>query len=61
MDSIADGPIIVQTSSRSVPSPPPWFGEAALIVQYRRLHEILSAVAERGRFARRRFGKSRGH
>ncbi len=58
MDSIADGSIIVQASSQSVPSPPPWFGEVALIVQYRRLHEILSARASRVRFARRRFGKS---
>src|SRR6266581_180696 len=57
MDSIADGSIIVQTSSRSVPSTPPWFGEAALIVQYLRKHEVLSAVAERVRFARRRFGQ----
>lgn len=57
MDSIADGSIIVQTSSRSVPSTPPWFGEAALIVQYLRKHEILSTEASRVRFARRRFGQ----
>src|SRR5256884_8453396 len=57
MDSIADGSIIVQTSSRSVPSTPPWFGEAALIVQDLRKHEILSTEASRVRFARRRFGQ----
>src|SRR5437660_236351 len=57
MESIADGSIIVQTSSRSVPSTPPWFGEAALIVQYLRKHEILSTEASRVRFARRRFGQ----
>src|SRR6266496_5599966 len=57
MDSIADGSIIVQASSQSVPSTPPWFGEVALIVQYLRRHEILSAIAERVRFARRRFGQ----
>ena len=57
MDRIADGSIIVQTSSRSVPSTPPWFGEAALIVQYLRKHEILSTEASRVRFARRRFGQ----
>ena len=57
MDSIADGSIIVQASSQSVPSTPPWFGEVALIVQDLRRHEILSAIAERVRFARRRFGQ----
>ncbi len=57
MDSIADGSIIVQASSQSVPSTPPWFGEVALIVQYLRKHEILSTIAERVRFARRRFGQ----
>jgi hypothetical protein len=57
MNSITDGSIIVQASSQSVPSTPPWFGEVALIVQYLRKHEILSAIAERVRFARRRFGQ----
>src|SRR6266496_3595092 len=57
MDSIADGSIIVQASSQSVPSTPPWLGEVALIVQYLRKHEILSTIAERVRFARRRFGQ----
>jgi hypothetical protein len=57
MDSIADGSIVVQASSQSVPSTPPWFGEIALIAQSLRRHEILSAIAERVRFARRRFGQ----
>jgi hypothetical protein len=56
MNSIADGSIIVQASSQSVPSTPPWFGEVALIVQYLRKHNILSALNEQVRFARRRFG-----
>ncbi len=56
MKSIADGSIIVQASSQSVPSTPPWFGEVALIVQYLRKHHILSALTEQVRFARRRFG-----
>ena len=60
MNSITDGSIIVQASSQSVPSTPPWFGEVALIVQYLRKHEILSAIAERVRFARRRFGQYEG-
>ncbi len=56
MNSIADGSVIVQTSSQSVPSTPPWFGEVALMVQHLRRHDILSAICERVRFARRRFG-----
>jgi hypothetical protein len=56
MDSIADGSMIVQTSCQSVPSTPTWFGEVALIVQHLRKHEILSALGEQVRFARRRFG-----
>ncbi len=36
MNSIADGSVIIQTSSQSVPSTPPWFGEVALIAQHRR-------------------------
>ncbi len=55
-NSIADGSIIVQSSSQSVPSTPPWFGEVTLIVQYLRKHHILSALTEQVRFARRRFG-----
>src|SRR6266496_3407051 len=56
MDSIADGSVIVQSSCQSVPSAPPWFGEVALIAQHLRKHEILSTIAERVRFTRRRFG-----
>jgi hypothetical protein len=56
MDSIADGSVIVQSSCQSAPSPPPWFGEVALIVQHLRKHKILSTIAERVRFTRRRFG-----
>jgi hypothetical protein len=56
MNSIADGSLIVQASSQSVPSTPPWLGEVALIVQYLRKQNILSAIAEHVRFARRRFG-----
>jgi hypothetical protein len=56
MKSMTDGSIIVQASSQSVPSTPPWLGEVALIVQYLRKHNILSAIAEQVRFARRRFG-----
>ncbi len=56
MTSIADGSVIIQASSESVPSTPPWFGEVALIVQHLRKQGILEAICERIRFARRRFG-----
>jgi hypothetical protein len=57
MDSSADGSIIVQTSCQSVPSTPAWFGDMALIVQHLRKHDQGHvAIAERVRFARRRFG-----
>ena len=55
MTSIADGSVIIQTSSRSVPSTPSWFGEVALIVEHLRKQGVLDAICERVRFARRRF------
>jgi hypothetical protein len=56
MNSIADGSVIIQTASQSEPSTPPWFGEVALTAQHLRTQGILSALSERVRFARRRFG-----
>src|SRR5260221_7495043 len=56
MTSIADGSVIIQTSSESVPSTPSWFGEVALIVGYLRRQGVLTKISERVRFARRRFG-----
>src|SRR6266516_435788 len=53
MNSIADGSVILQTSSESVPSTPPWLDEVALLAQYLRKQGILSAIGERVRFARR--------
>ncbi len=60
MNSIADGSVIIQTSSRSVPSTPSWFGEVALIVEHLRQQGVLDAICERVRFARRRFGHYEG-
>ena len=57
MHSIADGSVLVQTSSQSLPSIPSWFGEVVLIAQCLRQHDVLSAITERVRFARRRFGQ----
>jgi hypothetical protein len=56
MNSIADGSVIIQTSSQSVPATPSWFGEAALIVEHLRQQGVLTKICERVRFARRRFG-----
>src|SRR5205823_14549017 len=56
MNSIADGSVIIQTSSQSVLSTPSWFGEATLLVEHLRKQDVLSAICERVRFARRRFG-----
>ena len=58
MNSIADSAVIIQTSSRSAPAPPSWFGEVALIVEHLRKQGVLTAICERVRFARRRFGHS---
>ncbi len=56
MGSIADFPVTIQTSPQSVPSTPSWFGEVAFIAHYLRRIGVLSAIEERVRFARRRFG-----
>ena len=57
MTSIADGSLIIQTSSESVPSPPSWFGEVVLMAAHLRKHGVLDKISERVRFARRRFGR----
>src|SRR3989449_7478516 len=56
MNSIADGSVIIQTSSESVLSTPSWFGEATLLVEHLRQQGVLSAICKGVRFARRRFG-----
>ncbi len=56
MNSIANAAVSIQTSSESVPSTPCWFGEVVLIISYLRKQGVLSAIMERVRFERRRFG-----
>ena len=56
MVSIPDSSVTVQTSSQSVPSTPPWFGEVTLVAQYLKHLGVLSALEEQVRFARLRFG-----
>ena len=60
MNSIADGSVSIQTSSQSVPSTPSLFGEVVLIVEHLRKQGVLSAICERVRFTRRRFGHYEG-
>ena len=57
MTSIADGSVIIQTSSESAPSPPSWFGEAVLLIEHLGRQGILTKLCERVQFARRRFGQ----
>jgi len=57
MTSIAYSPTSIQTSERSAPLPPPWFGEVVLLVGHLRKQGVLDAITQRVRFARRRFGR----
>ncbi|HEX4207575.1 MAG TPA: hypothetical protein VHZ51_25920 [Ktedonobacteraceae bacterium] len=57
MNSIADGSVIVQTTSRSEPSTPPWFGEVVLLTAHLSKHGVFNKINEQVRFARRRFGR----
>jgi hypothetical protein len=58
MSSIADSSVTIQTSPQSVPAPPCWLGEVALIAHYLRRQGMLARIADRVRSARRRFGHS---
>jgi len=57
MISIADGSVHIQTSSDSQCATPSWLGEVALVASHLRTQGILNKIAERVRFARRRFGR----
>src|SRR5437588_7154592 len=56
MSSIADTAVVIQSSEQSVPSTPSWFAEVTLIAHDLKRLDVLSAIEERVRFARRRFG-----
>jgi len=57
MTSIAHPSVSIQTSSRSSPAPPIWFGEVALLVHHLSKQGVLDAISAQVRFARRRFGR----
>ena len=56
MTSIADSSVTIQTSSRSIPATPAWFGEVALLVHHLGKQGVFDALNTQVRFARRRFG-----
>src|SRR6266516_4409079 len=57
VNSMMDSAVIIQTSSRSVPSTPSWFGEVVLLIEHLRKQGVLTRLSERVRFPRRRFGR----
>src|SRR5258708_17147097 len=57
MSDDATSAVTIQTSSESLPSVPEWFGEVTLVAHHLEQQGVLSAVSERVRFARRRFGQ----
>lgn len=57
MTSIANSVGTHQTSAQAVPSPPTWFGELTVIAHFLQQQGVLAAIAERVRFARKRFGR----
>jgi len=56
LTSIANSPLNIQTCSQTMPSTPSWFGEVTVIAHFLKRQGVLSALEERVRFARRRFG-----
>jgi hypothetical protein len=61
VSSISDFSVSIQTSSESLPSTPSWLGEVTLIAHSLKRLGVLTAIENRVRFARRRFGRVRGH
>jgi len=60
MTTIAYSPVNIQTSARSVPSIPNWFGEITLVAHHLHQQGVLTAIEEQVHFARRRFGHYEG-
>jgi hypothetical protein len=56
MHSMTQATVRIQTSSESVSAVPSWFGEGTVIAHFLKCQGALSAIEERVRFARRRFG-----
>ena len=56
MSNVPPSPVSIRASPESLPSVPAWFGEVTLIAWHLEQQGVLSAVSEKVRFARRRFG-----
>ncbi len=56
MISITDESVHIQTSAEAQFATPSWLGEVALVASHLHKQGLLSRIAERVRFARRRFG-----
>ncbi len=56
MSSMTSSAVSIQTSPHSVPALPAWLGEVVIVAHYLQRLGLLDAIAERVRFARRRFG-----
>src|ERR1700736_2841129 len=57
MVNMIAGTVEIQSSAKSEPAPPCWFGEVVLIVMYLRKQGLLGKISGQVRFARRRFGQ----
>ena len=60
MTSIIDSSVSIHPPAELAPYPPPCFGEVVLIATHLRQHDVQAKIAERVRFARRRFGRYEG-
>jgi hypothetical protein len=56
MSSIASSAVNIQTSPQSVPSPPSWLGEVAVMAHYMESLGLLEKIALEVRFSRKRLG-----
>jgi hypothetical protein len=57
MTTSANAAITIQTSAHSMPAPPGWFGEVAIMVHHLTRFGVLAALTEQVCFTRRRFGR----
>ena len=57
MSTIAYSSVNIQTSAQSVSSIPAWFGEITVMAHSLQRQQVLAAIEEQGRFARRRCGR----
>jgi hypothetical protein len=54
---MTDPSVRIQAALTSVPSPPPWFGEVAVVAHAFNRFGLMKAIEERVRLVRARMGK----